>query len=53
MDPRRGEIWMVDLNPTKGDEKRKVRPCLVIGVDGLSRLNLVAAAVSLVVGYPG
>ena len=29
-DPKRGEVWDVDLNPTIGSEVYKVRPCMVI-----------------------
>ena len=29
----RGEIWLVDLNPTRGHEQAGQRPCLVISVD--------------------
>jgi mRNA interferase MazF len=29
----RGEIWLVDLNPTKGHEQAGVRPGLVVSVD--------------------
>jgi mRNA interferase MazF len=28
--PKRGEIWTVDLNPTKGQEIQKTRPVVVI-----------------------
>ena len=31
--PSRGEIWIVDLDPTKGHEQAGRRPCLVISVD--------------------
>jgi mRNA interferase MazF len=27
---KRGEIWLVNLNPTVGSEIRKTRPCVVI-----------------------
>jgi len=30
---QRGEIWLVDLNPTKGHEQSGIRPGLVISVD--------------------
>lgn len=33
MECRRGEIWWVDLEPTKGKEARKIRACLVIQND--------------------
>ncbi len=29
----RGEIWLADLNPTRGREQAGQRPCLVISVD--------------------
>lgn len=28
--PKRGEIWVIDLDPTKGSEIKKTRPCLVL-----------------------
>jgi len=31
--PNRGDIWMVNLNPTKGREQSGIRPVLVISVD--------------------
>lgn len=31
--PARGEIWDVDLNPTKGREQAGRRPALVVSVD--------------------
>ena len=27
---KRGEIWLIDLNPTVGSEIRKSRPCVVV-----------------------
>lgn len=39
-EPKRGEVWRVDLDPTRGDEIRKVRPVIVIGSDAVGRLNL-------------
>ncbi len=32
-EPSRGEIWMIDLNPTRGHEQSGIRPGLVISVD--------------------
>lgn len=29
-EPKRGEVWDVDLNPTQGSEMQKVRPCVVV-----------------------
>ncbi len=31
--PRRGEVWLADLNPTLGREQRGRRPVLVVSVD--------------------
>ncbi len=31
--PSRGEIWMVDLNPTRGHEQAGIRPALVVSAD--------------------
>ncbi len=31
--PSRGEIWLVDLNPTRGHEQAGVRPALIFSVD--------------------
>ena len=31
--PSRGEVWLVDLSPTKGHEKSVRRPGLVVSVD--------------------
>jgi mRNA interferase MazF len=32
-EPRRGEIWLVDLDPTRGPEMKKTRLVLVISSD--------------------
>lgn len=39
-DPKRGEIWWVDLDPTEGDEMQKWRPCVVISSDAFRSLNV-------------
>ncbi|MEO0769834.1 MAG: type II toxin-antitoxin system PemK/MazF family toxin [Cyanobacteria bacterium J06649_4] len=36
--PKRGEIWLVALDPTVGSELNKTRPAIVISVDGLGKL---------------
>ncbi len=33
MNPNRGEIWFVNLDPTKGHEQAGMRPALVLSVD--------------------
>jgi mRNA interferase MazF len=38
--PHRGEIWDIDLNPTRGQEINKTRPAVVISSDGVGKLRL-------------
>lgn len=38
--PKRGEIWQVSFNPSKGAEMSKKRPALVISSDALGVLPL-------------
>lgn len=33
MEPSRGDVWLVDLNPVRGREQAGKRPALVISVD--------------------
>ncbi len=44
--PRRGEVWIVDLDPALGHEQAGRRPGLVISVDGF---NQSAAELAIVV----
>ena len=39
-DPRRGEIWLVELDPTRGSEMQKTRPAVVVSSDALNRLPI-------------
>ncbi|HSQ55394.1 MAG TPA: type II toxin-antitoxin system PemK/MazF family toxin [Gemmata sp.] len=32
-DPRRGEVWMLDLSPVRGHEQDGTRPALILSVD--------------------
>ncbi len=32
----RGEVYLIDLNPTRGGEIRKTRPCVVVSPDELN-----------------
>lgn len=32
-EPLRGEVWLVDLNSTRGHEQAGKRPCLIVSVD--------------------
>jgi mRNA interferase MazF len=38
--PRRGEIWMVNFDPTVGTEIRKTRPAVAISSDAAGRLPI-------------
>lgn len=42
--PRRGEIWRIDFDPTRGSELRKVRPAVVISSDSVGRLPVKLVA---------
>jgi mRNA interferase MazF len=35
--PRRFEVWLISLDPTRGSEIRKTRPCVVVSPDELNR----------------
>lgn len=35
-EPNRGDIWSVNLEPTKGHEQGGERPCLIISVDSFN-----------------
>jgi len=41
----RGEIYLVNLNPTKGREQAGTRPVLVLSADAINALPLVATVV--------
>ncbi len=34
--PRRGDVYLVELDPTRGAEIRKTRPCVVVSPDDLN-----------------
>lgn len=42
MTPIRGEVWLVNLDPTIGVEIRKVRPAVVVSRDAIGVLALRA-----------
>ena len=47
---KRGAVYFVDLNPTKGREQAGERPVLVLSIDSINKLPLV---VTVVVGTKG
>ena len=52
---RRGEIWLVNLDPTVGSEIKKSRPCVVVSPSELNdhlRTVIVAAMTSKGFGAP-
>jgi mRNA interferase MazF len=47
---RRGEVWLVGLDPTVGIEIRKTRPCLIVSPDSINRFLSTVTAVPLTSG---
>lgn len=35
--PTRGDVYLIDLDPTRGSEIRKTRPCLIVSPDELNQ----------------
>jgi mRNA interferase MazF len=56
LDPSRGEVWVVSLDPTKGREQAGKRPALVLSVDpfnqGPADLIVVLPITSKAKGIP-
>jgi mRNA interferase MazF len=46
----RGEIWWVNLDPTRGSEIRKTRPAVVVTADALNRARRTVVVVPLSTG---
>lgn len=42
--PLRGEIWLVNFDPTLGAEIKKTRPAIVVSSDAVGRLPIKLAA---------
>ena len=42
--PRRGEIWIVNFDPTVGAEIRKTRPAIVVSSDAVGKLPIKLVA---------
>ena len=54
-DVRRFDIWLVNLDPTRGSEIRKTRPCVVVSPDEMNRhirTVIIAPMTSARRGYP-
>lgn len=53
--PRRDEVWLIALDPSKGSEIRKTRPCLVVSPDEMNeplQTVLVAPMTTTMRSYP-
>jgi mRNA interferase MazF len=37
---KKGEVWIINLDPTVGAEIMKTRPCILVGNDAIGRLPL-------------
>jgi mRNA interferase MazF len=48
--PRRGDVYLVDLNPTRGGEIRKARPCVIVSPDQFNRHLPTLVVVPLTTG---
>lgn len=50
--PSRGEVYLIELDPTRGSEIRKTRPCVVISPDELNHyLRTVIVAPMTTAGH--
>ncbi len=47
----RFQVWLVSLNPTKGKEINKARPCVVISPNEMSALSTVLVAPMTTKGF--
>ena len=53
--PRRGDVFLIDLDPTRGTEIQKTRPCVVISPDDLNahlRTIMIAPMTTAAHQYP-
>ena len=51
--PSRGDVYLIQLDPTRGSEIRKTRPCLVVSPDELNHhLRTVIVAPMTTAGQP-
>ena len=52
---RRFEVHLISLDPTKGSEIRKTRPCVIISPDEMNkhiRTIIIAPMTSTIINYP-
>ncbi len=48
--PKRGEIYLVNLDPTIGSERKKTRPCLIIQNDVVNQTSPTTIIASITSG---
>jgi len=49
---KKGEVWKVDLEPTKGTEIKKIRSCVIISTNRLNKWNMRFVVVPLTTKKP-
>jgi mRNA interferase MazF len=47
MTVKRGEIWLADLNPTRGSEQAGIRPVLIFQNDAITKFTTTVLAIPL------
>ena len=47
VEPRRGEVWWVRLDPTLGSEITKTRPCVILSGNVFNRLRRTVVVIPL------
>ena len=47
MEPQRGEVWWVSLDPTQGSEIKKTRPCIILTANTLNRMRNTVVVIPL------
>src|SRR3954454_18267413 len=47
VEPRRGEVWWVRLDPTIGSEIAKTRPCVIVSGNVFNRLRRTVVVIPL------
>lgn len=45
--PQRGDIYWADLNPSKGSEINKIRPCLIISASPINRARRTVVVIPI------
>jgi mRNA interferase MazF len=53
--PKQDEVWLIALDPTRGSEIQKTRPCIVVSPDEMNRYLrtiIIAPMTSAVRRYP-